>query len=134
MVLVALAIGGGASSRVAPQSTLASFTDAATMTSGTTKSYKVPTTVMTCSVVGAGLQIKLTWDAVAGATSYTLISGAITATVNAPATSYTFTPLVASGSAVVVANRAFAAPSTSTWTSASSNSVGFAAVVGAACT
>lgn len=134
VVLAVLAIGGGASSRIAPQTTLASFTDNPTMTSGTLKSYKVPATVLACSVTGLGLQIKLTWNAVAGATSYTLVSGAVTATISAPDTSYVFTPLVALGSVAVVANRAFASPSTATWTSAASNSVGFSAAVGAACT
>lgn len=133
VVLVVLAVGGAASPRVGPQQTLASFTDQPTMTAGAFTSFKVPTTVMSCSVVN-GIQIKLTWNAVADAVSYTIVSGAATATVNAPATSYTFTPLVASGSATVAVNRAFGTPVTATWTSAPSNSVGFAAVVGASCT
>ncbi|MET0930695.1 MAG: signal peptidase I [Aeromicrobium sp.] len=135
LVVAVLAIGAGASPRVGAQSTLAAFTDRPTMTSGTLSSYKVPTTTMTCAVTGfLGTDIKLTWTAVPGAVSYTLVSGQFNVTVNAPTTTYTFTPVLASGSATVAANRAFGSPVTTTWTAAPSNAVGFAALVGAACT
>lgn len=134
VVAAALAIGASASPRVAPVPTMASFVDNATMTSRSLATYKVPSPVVTCSVVGGGLQIRLAWAAITGATTYTVTSGAISVTVTPPNTSYTFTPLVAAGSATVVANRAFGSPVTTTWVSAPSNSVGFAAVVGAACT
>lgn len=133
VVLVVLAIGGSASSRVGPQGTLAAFTDQPAMTSGTLRTFKIPPPVVTCTAVN-GIQIRLSWAAIAGATSYTITSGAYVATVNAPATSYTWTPLVASGSATVVAHRPFGSPVTTTWVSTPSNSVTFAAVVVTTCT
>ena len=135
VVLVVLAIGGGASTRVAPQSTLASFTDPATMTSGTLASYKVPTTVLSCSTTGLSLVVTLSWSAVAKASSYTVTAGAVSVVVNAPTTSYSFIPVAGVGSATVVANRVFGtAPTTTTWTSAPSNAKGWNAAVVAACT
>ena len=135
VVLAVLAIGGGASSRVAPQSTLASFTDRPTMTSGTLTSYKVPTTVLSCSTTGLSLVVTLSWTAVAGAASYTVTAGGTSVVVNAPTTTYSFIPVLGAGSATVVANRVFGtAPTTTTWRSAPSNAKSWNAAVVSACT
>jgi signal peptidase I len=99
--------------------TSAYFTDTAAVNSGSTTAYTVPATSLQCGALSV-LSTTFVWDAVPGATSYTLFyeSGAQQRTVDAPATSTVVPNLAAAHTAWVVVNRNFGS---TTWTSVASN-------------
>jgi signal peptidase I len=107
-------------------STLATFTDAATMTSGSFSALTIPAPVLTCGAVGGGT-VTINWTAVAGATGYTLTYTGGTSSPAANATSATISsPFGAvgtgTGTATLVANHNYGSV---TWSSAASNTVSY---------
>lgn len=106
----------------ATPTTFAWYTDSAAMDSGTFTAATVPPSTMSCGALGA-LSVTFSWTAVPGATDYTLHYGSGGAnTVAVSGTTYTVVTAIASGTAWVVANRAFAQ---TTWSSVASNSVSY---------
>ena len=115
-VVVFAVAGALMPARVAP--TLASFTDAATVPTGSLATTTVPApATFTCGGLGV-LSVTFNWAAVPGATSYTLHFGTGgSSTVTTPNLTRTITAAVAGGTAWVVANRTFG---TTTWSSVAS--------------
>lgn len=105
------------------------FDDPATVTSGAVTTYVVPPTTVRCQGLGL-LSLRFNWDAVAGATSYTLFYNNGANSLNTTNTTALVGSLINGGSAWVVARRNFGA---TTWSSVSSNSVGYLVVVVALC-
>lgn len=103
--------------------TQAAFTDTGTTTTGTFRTRTVPPPRVSCSV-SSGDRVTLSWQAVAGATSYVVVytpSGL--SPITAPPTTSTSWSIQApiSGSAVVRTNIRYGTPTTTTWTSVNSN-------------
>ena len=103
-----------------PSPSWATFTDNAPVSGSTIQAYTVPTTTLSCGLLGVGVaSVTLNWTAVSGATSYTLHYGNNgTSTATTTATSYKIVTVISGGTAWVTVNRAFGS---TTWTSTASN-------------
>ena len=118
-LVVALVLAGAlVPSRVTP--TMAAFTDAATVQTGSLSTTTVPAPVVTCGALAVG-SVRLNWAPVAGATSYTLhygSGGGTTETVGSGVTTKQISGLLGAGVFSVHANTLYG---TTTWTSVESN-------------
>jgi signal peptidase I len=119
-VVAAVALASAAAlvpSRVSP--TAASFTDTASVPTGSLASTTVPPSAsFTCGALGV-LSVRFNWTAVAGATNYTLHYGSGgSQTLTTTNTTWTFTSALSGGTAWVVANRNFGS---TVWSSVNSN-------------
>ena len=124
-------LGAVSAPTIAPQPTMAAWTDTATAGTSTLTAYTVPTPAnFRCGALGI-LSVTFLWDAVPGATNYTLhhgIGGALTTTVTG--TSHTVVAAISGGTAWVTANRNFGS---TTWTSGASNTRGYTVAVVSLC-
>jgi signal peptidase I len=131
VTVTALFLGGAATVGAAPQPTYAAWTDSVNVGTSTLSTYTVPIPQnFRCGALGL-LSVQFQWDAVAGATNYTLhfgSGGASTMTVSG--TSQTITAAIAGGTAWVNANRNFGS---TTWTSANSNTRSYTVAVVSLC-
>lgn len=101
------------------ETTLASWNDTATTATGSFGAHTVPAPFLQCTS-GLLLPVRLTWAPVPGATSYTLYYGSNSDQFTAGSQ---LSKEISSGSgqAWVVAHRSFGSPTTTTWSSVSSN-------------
>ena len=119
-LVVALVLAGAlVPSRVTP--TMAAFTDAATVQTGSLSTTTVPAPVVTCGALAVG-SVRLNWAPVAGATSYTLHYGSGGGTTETgqvlTVTTKRISGLLRAGVFSVHANTLYG---TTTWTSVESN-------------
>ncbi len=131
LTVAALLVGGLISVEAAPQPTFAAWTDGVGVGTSALSTYTVPVPGnFRCGGLGV-TSVQFQWNAVAGATNYTLHygnGGASTMTVTG--TSQTITSLISGGTAWVNANQSF---SSTTWTSANSNTRSYTVAVVSLC-
>ena len=131
LVAAVLVLGAVATVNAVPQPTFAAWTDNVSVGTSTLSTYTVPVPQnFRCGSLGVA-SVQFQWDAVSGATNYTLhygSGGATTMTVTG--TSQTITTLISGGTAWVNANRTFGS---TTWTSANSNTRSYTVAVVSLC-
>jgi signal peptidase I len=131
MTAVALLTGGVLSVGSAPEPTFAAWADGVDVGTSSLSTYTVPVPGnFRCGGLGVA-SVQFQWNAVAGATNYTLHygnGGATTMTVTG--TSQTITSLISGGTAWVNANQNFGS---TTWTSANSNTRTYTVAVVSLC-
>lgn len=129
VTLVLVTAAGVTGGRTSP--TLAAWADATGTSGSTFGTATVPApTAFNCGLLGL-FSVAFSWNAVPGATSYTLHYGTGgSSTLTTTATNATITAIIAGGTAWVTAHRAFGA---TTWTSGASNTRGYTVAVVSLC-
>ena len=124
-------VNGDANAGQGVQTTTAVFNDAGTVDSGSLTSATVPApNNFRCSGLGV-LSVTFAWDAVPGATNYTLHYGpGGSTTLSVAGTSTTMTTAISGGTAWVVANRNFGS---TVWTSDASTTRTYTVAVASLC-
>jgi len=131
VIATALLLGGAATMKAAPETTFAAWTDGVDVGTSTLSTYTVPVPGnFRCGGLGVA-SVQFQWNAVAGATNYTLHYGSGGGTTMTVAgTSQTITTLISGGTAWVNANQNFGS---TTWTSANSNTRSYTVAVVSLC-
>jgi len=131
LAVAAVLLGGVLTVEAAPEATFAAWTDAVDVGTSTLSTYTVPVPGnFRCGGLGIA-SVQFQWNAVSGATNYTLhygSGGGTTMTVSG--TSQTVTTLISGGTAWVNANQNFGS---TTWTSANSNTRSYTVAVVSLC-
>jgi hypothetical protein len=131
VAVVGVLLAGVATVEAAPEPTFAAWTDSVGVGTSTLSTSTVPVPQnFRCGTLGV-LSVQFQWDAVAGATNYTLHYGSGgSSTMTVTGTSQTITAVISGGTAWVNANRTFAS---TTWTSANSNTRTYTVAVVSLC-
>jgi signal peptidase I len=131
VAVVGVLLAGVATVEAGPEPTFAAWTDGVDVGTSTLSSYTVPVPQnFRCGTLGV-LSVQFQWDAVAGATNYTLHFGSGgSSTMTVAGTSQTITAVISGGTAWVNANRSFGS---TTWTSANSNTRTYTVAVVSLC-
>jgi signal peptidase I len=129
--MATLLLGGIATVDAVPEPTFAAWTDDVTVGTSTLSTYTVPVPQnFRCGALGL-LSVQFQWDAVSGATNYTVHYGSNGGnTVTVTGTSTTITTAISGGTAWVNANRNFGS---TTWVSANSNTRSYTVAVVSLC-
>jgi len=131
LTATALLIGGLVVAEAQPEPTFAAWTDGVDVGTSTLSTFTVPVPGnFRCGGLGVA-SVQFQWNAVAGATNYTLHYGSGGGTTMTVAgTSQTITTLISGGTAWVNANQNFGS---TTWTSANSNTRNYTVAVVSLC-
>jgi signal peptidase I len=131
VAMVGVLVAGVSAVAAAPEPTFAAWTDGVNVGTSTLSTDTVPVPQnFRCGTLGV-LSVQFQWDAVAGATNYTLHFGSGgSSTMTVTGTSQTITAVISGGTAWVNANRSFGS---TTWTSANSNTRTYTVAVVSLC-